>query len=355
MTQRNNDMTARTTARDWLPYVSVPATLVRTLIDFAASRGADRNELAACAGIDPAAADGSDARLPFGAYVAVMKKAQHLCGDPALALHFGEHVDLSSITVVGMTGGSAGSIEEALARLNRHAPLAIEIAGLDERLQIQTIDGESWLVDVRPSPNDFPELTEAFFARAIATARRWAGDLEWVKAVHVTHAEPPYRDEYDRIFRVPVVFDSERNALHLATGIWSTLRARGLSNYTSGVLSAHADVLLEKLEQSKTTRGRVEALLAPVLHTGETSIEAVASKLGLSRQTLFRRLKAEGVTFEQVLDELRHRVALQCLERRGMSVNETAYAVGFSEPGAFSRAFRRWTGKSPRSARRQDG
>ena len=80
-------------------------------------------------------------------------------------------------------------------------------------------------------------------------------------------------------------------------------------------------------------------------------MDMVASKLGLSRQTLFRKLKAEGVTFEKVLDELRHRLAVSYLSGRKVSVNETAYLVGFSDPAAFSRAFKRWTGASPRTAR----
>ena len=68
----------------------------------------------------------------------------------------------------------------------------------------------------------------------------------------------------------------------------------------------------------------------------------------MSRDTLYRRLKAEGVTFEQVLDGLRHRLALDYLSARKVSVNETAYLVGFADAAAFSRAFKRWTGISPR-------
>ncbi|MCR5875794.1 AraC family transcriptional regulator [Phenylobacterium sp. J426] len=73
--------------------------------------------------------------------------------------------------------------------------------------------------------------------------------------------------------------------------------------------------------------------------------------MAISRQTLYRKLKAEGVTFEQVLDELREALALRYLKGRRVSVNETAYLVGFSDPAAFSRAFKRWTGLSPREAR----
>jgi AraC-like DNA-binding protein len=74
----------------------------------------------------------------------------------------------------------------------------------------------------------------------------------------------------------------------------------------------------------------------------------IARQLGVSRQTLFRRLKAEGITFEKVLDELRHTMALKYLRDKKLSVNETAYLVGFSDPAAFSHAFKRWTGSSPR-------
>jgi AraC-like DNA-binding protein len=121
--------------------------------------------------------------------------------------------------------------------------------------------------------------------------------------------------------------------------------------YVFGIFAEHADALLAQLQASKTVRGRIEALLMPVLHTGEAGMDMVAAKLAVSRQTLYRQLKEEGVTFEQVLDALRCRLATQYLRSRKVSVNETAYLVGFSDPAAFSRAFKRWTGQPPSAAR----
>jgi AraC-like DNA-binding protein len=89
----------------------------------------------------------------------------------------------------------------------------------------------------------------------------------------------------------------------------------------------------------------------PILHTGDVGMEAIAAKLSISRQTLLRQLKAEGTNFEKVLDDLRHKLALDYLSAKKVSVNETAYLVGFSDPAAFSRAFKRWTGSTPRAAR----
>jgi AraC-like DNA-binding protein len=98
-------------------------------------------------------------------------------------------------------------------------------------------------------------------------------------------------------------------------------------------------------------RREVEAVIEPLLSSGEANIDRVARDLGLSRQTLYRRLKMEGVTFEQLLDELRHRLALKLLRDQHMPVKQAAWRLGFSDPAAFSRAFKRWTGSAPSLAR----
>ena len=147
-----------------------------------------------------------------------------------------------------------------------------------------------------------------------------------------------------------MTFDAGWNAV-LLDEKWMSHKIAVQPRYVFGVLSEHADALLKSLENSKSARGRVESLLMPILHKGDASMDAIAGKMGISRQTLFRQLKAEGTTFEKALDELRHQLALQYLRGRKASVNETAYLVGFSEPAAFSRAFKRWTGVNPREMR----
>lgn len=328
---------------------TIAAGYASALMELAESRGVSRQELTLRSGIDRRELQNRDGRIPLAKYVTLMRVGKELSEDPALALHFGETVDMSEVSIVPMMGSPGASLAESVTLLNRYARLDIDLPG--ERFQLSEIHGQTWMVDTRANPNEFPELTESAFARMVCSTRRWIGDVRIFKALHVTHAEPVYSREYDRIFQMPVVFESDRNALLLATEMWSSFTLPFSSTYASSVLTAHAEELLENLESSRSVRGRVEALLLPVLQSGRASMDGIAEKLGLSRQTLFRKLKGEGVTFEKVLDELRHGIALHCLNEKKMSVQETAYLVGFSDPAAFSRAFKRWTGSSPRRRR----
>jgi AraC-like DNA-binding protein len=334
---------------------TVGAGFALGLLEFAAGRGADRSMLLEAAGLEAAQLEDHDARVPFSSYVALMRAGKSLSGDPALALHFGENVDIADVSIVGLLGQAAETMADALAQLNRYVRLVVEAGRPDgrDRFELQRGEDGLWLHDTRPFADLFPELTESAFAQLVSSTRKVVG-WPFVTAVHVTHPDPGYAAEYERVLGAPVTFQAGRNAMRL-TDAWETQRVALLPRYVFGVLSERADELLESLGSSGTTRSLVEGLLMPVLHTGEASMDATAARLGLSRQTLFRRLKAEGTTFEKVLDDLRRRMAIDYLAAGKVSVNEAAYLLGFSEPAAFSRAFKRWTGSSPRAARQGRG
>jgi AraC-like DNA-binding protein len=334
-----------------VPEPTAAAGIVRGIVRAAVARGADREALLAAAGIASPELEDHDARIPLTRYRALIKAAQRLADDPAFALHYGEMVDLSEVSVVGLIGHASATMIEAFTQLQRYSRLMVDIdTGGRPRFELQKRADGLWLVDNRPDPNDFPEQTEIAFAQMVTGCRAFGVD-PFALAVRVTHPDPGYRDEYERVLRAPVTFEAGENAM-LHDPKWLHHPIAVQPRYVFGILSDHAEALLKRLEEAETVRGRVESLLMPLLHTGEIGIDSIAARMGVSRQTLYRKLKAEGTTFEEVLDALRHQLALHYLAGRKVSVSETAYLVGFSDPAAFSRAFKRWTGKSPSEVRR---
>jgi AraC-like DNA-binding protein len=335
---------------------SLAAGFARGLMDLAVAKGADAAELLRRSGLDADALSDPDGRVSLARYKALMRAGQELSGDPALALHFGESVVITELSIVGLMGQACETVADAFALLGRFTRLAVDVELEEEangqRIVMKRIGDALWLIDMRKNPNDFHEITESSFARMLSSAKLLS-TRPFIKAVHVTHKAPAYRGEYERIFGVPVTFESDRNALQMTDDDWMALKTPLPSRYVFEILKQRAEALLEELDSDATVRGRVERLLAPVLHKGEAGMATIAARMGLSRPTLFRRLKAEGTNFEQVLDGLRRRLAVDYLKERHLSVNETAYLVGFSDPASFSRAFKRWTGSSPRAARSQ--
>jgi AraC-like DNA-binding protein len=226
---------------------------------------------------------------------------------------------------------------DAFVQLNRFGRLVIEFDGGPDRFRIERDNAGLWLVDARAHPNDFHELTESTFARMICGPRQY-GVTNLARAVEVTHAAPPYAAEYERVFGAPVAFESARNAI-LVDEKWMFHKLATQPRYVFGILSEHAEALLRELTSSKSVRGRVEGLLMPILHKGDAGMDAVAASMGLSRQTLFRKLKAEGTSFEKVLDGLRHRLAVHYLRGKKVSVNETERARARSGSAPSPRRF----------------
>jgi AraC-like DNA-binding protein len=336
-----------------MPNATVSAGYPRALLDFAVSKGADRRMLIERSQIRLDDLKDQDRRIPLANYLALLKAGIELCNEPALSLLFGEAVRLQDISIVGMIGMAFDNVESGRQLVNRYTPLGLDADdGTAEPIQFVRENGEVWMKFTGAIYVANPLLIESGIARAVCGARTMQqsmpglANLQFPKAIRFTYAEPSYRAEYDRIFGVPLFFNSHMNAF-LIDEAFLNLKLPRTNPYLSEILSARAEELLKSLVKSKTTRGRVETLIVPMLHTGKVSMDTIAGKLGLSRQTLFRKLKADGVTFEKLLDELRHQLALYYLNEKKVPVNETAYLLGFSEPAAFSRAFKRWTGSSP--------
>ena len=326
---------------------TIAAAFASALLDLAVSKGACRDDLVRVSGIDPEALLGRDARIPMSQWLALMRRAKEMTGDAALALHYGEAFDIADMSVLGLMGRSVETKLEGFEMLNRFSRLICDVETADGvRFKLVDDAAGTWLVDTRLNPAETPEISECGFAQMASMGRRMLPGMRHFQAVHFTHAAPPYLAEYQRIFEAPVVFESDRNALLMPKG-WQSDRIALQPHYALEILGSHAETLLERLDQDSSFRCRVEEVIIGSLPRRRPTSAWVAAKLGLTTKTLYRKLKAEDLTFEQLLNDVCRKFATHYLRDQGLSAKETAFQLGFSDPAAFSRAFKRWTGVSP--------
>lgn len=335
-----------------MPKSTIAAGFASALLDYACARGVDRGTLLRASGLADADLDTQDARVPLEGYQALIATAIGETGDTALLLRHTLESRLETMSIVGQIVHSSGSMVHSLAQLNRYARLMadVDIMKSTDRFDVLDRGGELWIVDQLPVPDGEYIGIEASFARFISEFRRSFPDRIFAIEMHVTYAPPPHAAEYPELLRIPVRFNAGRNALRIDR-FWLETDFDPGNAYIFGIFTGHADALLEELGSAQSVRGKVEAAILPELHKGSLSMDRVAVALAMSRQTLYRRLKDEGVTFAEVHDDLRQRMARDYLRARKVSVNETAYLLGFSEASSFVRAFKRWTGMSPTAFR----
>lgn len=332
---------------------SISAGQILALLKFAEAADLDIDALCACAGFAHRAIADPDDRAPLSAYVALLDACVDMAGDPAFALRFGQDEQTAQLSIVKLLSGSAGNARQGHHLINRYSRLLFDGAGTQEDLlKLVRRDDGVWIELNSDVHRRHPRLVEVAFARCLKGIADHAGHRPFPYEIHFAYPEPAHRNDYDRTFESHLTFDTPWNAFRIDEAFLEKeipKKSRHIEGYVFGVLKDRADLLLGKLHANSTMLGRVQRELLPVLHTGGDTLHHIATQLGMSRRTLHRRLKAEGTTFQSVLDDLRQDRAIYLLRRRQLSVNEVAYLVGFAEPSSFTRAFKRWTGHSPRA------
>jgi AraC-like DNA-binding protein len=154
----------------------------------------------------------------------------------------------------------------------------------------------------------------------------------------------PYRE----ILRVPIRFDAPQAAVvfresHLLQPI------AGADPFLHALIESHARAALAR--QGSPLQAHVRRAIRLLLAAGNCSRVEVARQLDMHERTLGRRLQASGMTFQALLDETRAEMARQLLQDTRSSIARIAHALGYQDPTIFTRAFRRWTGATPRAFR----
>lgn len=327
---------------------SVLAALVLGNLAAARGFGLDDAALAAAAGLTPQELGDPDGRIPFSRHIALLEAIERAPRAAELGLWMGKHLQIEALGVVGYVMQHAPDVRTALGCLDRFQRLLGDGIGPELR------EEAGCLVLERVEPPRVAGLMASSLAAPLGTValvhQLIGGAPSEPIATEVTFQHPPVPAhvlaELQELLRCPVHFNAEATRLKLRASILEAPLVApnpGLFDY----LGRHAAALQARVQASVTLGARVRELLVAQLREGEPAQATIARRLGLSERTLQRRLSEEGVAFAALVDEVRAELARLYLGDPKLAVFEVAFLLGYSEPSAFNRAFRRWTGQSP--------
>jgi AraC-like DNA-binding protein len=271
--------------------------------------------------------------------------------DPNFGLHTAELLRAGVFDVLDYAIRTAPSFRVALERLARYSRLEHEAAVFKltasrTTTRIEHSFGPSVVLPCRQEA-EFTLASIVIVAHEIVV-----GGIQ-PTAVQFIHSAPSDTTEHVRIFGVLPRFTTDVNALEVDAATMS----RPLDTADpalSRIIERHAEASLASIGQpTESTTGQVRRILLTTLQEGPCSMTAIASKLGMSERTLQRKLASEGATFGALLEGVRRDLALRYLQDRQLTLAEIAYLLGYSEPSPFHRAFKRWTGSTPQTHRRE--
>ena len=328
---------------------TVQAQAVEKIVRAAATHGVTANSLYAAVRLDPSVLLDPDNRIPFAQLVALYEKAADLSGDTNFGLHVGESVNPSAFDVVGYCAINSPTLGAAFTRVARYhsiwtdgALFTLESSGDTSAVVYRYVDRT---IGEHRQDSEMTLATVATLCRNIATP-------DFVPtAVEFQHDAPPDTSEHQRLFRCAIEFRAPANKLWFASRFLSFPIAKADPSLCV-LLDRHAEELLAKFPPRDSLVDQVRNIITGELRGGDPSLERVADQLGFTPRTLQRKLQELGASHNELLDQMRRQLAMRYLREREMAICEVAYLLGFSESSSFHRAFKRWTGVTPKEFRK---
>jgi AraC-like DNA-binding protein len=314
-------------------------------------RGRDPGTLLKKTGIDRAALS-LGSRIPVASQIAFLDLVGRALEDDWIGLTLASDFDLREMGLLYYVAASSGSLGEALQRLERYVQLGNE--ALVVRIRKGSVCRIGLSYTQLPRYRDRHQM-ELFAVSLLRMCRQLVGQRIMPLSTSFTHHRSGDLRDVRRLFGDDVRFDAADDEICLEGTLLDAPVTSADPFLNDIMVKSCEEALARRSSNVSALRTRVENAIAPMLPHREASASAVARQLGMSERTLARRLKAEGTTFEKILDELRRELAIRYLAERDLPMSQIAWLLGYNSPSALTHACRRLTGKSPSAHRRDSG
>ena len=312
-------------------------------------RGLDAEKALSQAGLEMRTLNREEAWIPFLKHATLLEIGAHETGDKYFGLHIAAQVDPRDLGALGYIGLSSRTLGDALLNLERYLAIFTEAF----RIEL-SIDDDLAHVKFEATHSSFYRYRQAleFGGGAFVNAYQFFTKSEIAPvAVRFVHRYAGDPQEHQRVLGCPVTFGHSRNEVilnrrDLAVPI-GTADDRLLR-----ILTSHCEEILKKRARSKPEHiSKLERCIIDFLPTGRAKARYVATELGMSERSLVRHLAETGTSFSEILNQLRHELALKYLREPKLNLTQVAFLLGYSNQSAFSAAFKRTTGRPPREMR----
>lgn len=293
-----------------------------------------------------------DARISIPRFMRMGHAAIQLTDDPALGLVFGENTRLTDLGMPGIAGACAPTLGESLSTLINFERLT----SYNSRGQSGTerdVDGSMvasfYSISPYNSYNCF--VVDAILSGWVQFLRHLSPVPVTPLAVDIEYSEPANPDAYADWFGCTVNFGAPANRIELPESLITLpgkLAQPALFRHTR----AQCDAALQQYQWGRTTAQRVKEEIAPLMRGVAPEMTQIALRLGTTEWGLRRELTREGTRYRDLLDSVRSELASDYVRETPLSFTDIADLLGFANPSAFQKAFRRWYGCSPGDYRR---
>jgi len=301
------------------------------------------------AGISESDIEDRQRRISAMAQGKLLEYAAEALGDNEFGLHLAEQANPREAGLLYYVASAAEHIGDALALTARYCRVGDEAVRLKLNPSPEGVIVETKFVGL---PRQFAwQDTEFTIASTIKGLREMAG--REFRPVHVafTLARNSKLSAFERFFGCPVEFSASADKFILS----NETQAIPLVTEDHHLLETLRPICEEAMKERNTAHGTLRSLVEnevhKLLHHGKADKQRVAKALGLKEQTLSQKLAEEDTSFNQVVDRLRHSLALQYIKEPSLSAKQIAWLLGYEGPTSFNNAFARWTGRSASEAR----
>ncbi len=329
--------------------VLVRSLWARLVVQKLKQQGFNVSAALAEAGLELRTLNKADSWIPFAAHARLLEYAARELDDDCFGLQLSQTIDIRDIGLLGYLGIASENVEDGLQNLTRY--LRIFSEAFQVELKIAEGSGTLGIAAQDPGHAHQQQANEFSYGLIIHAYRQLTGKRISPDSVQFVHQRRTDLKRLTRHFGCPVSFNRNRGQMAFSRKVLATPITSSDDRLLS-ILQSHADdVLQNRPQQHEEIIGRIERRLTELLPTGQGRAKVIATELGMSERTLVRRLGELGTSFAEILDSLRKDLAFRYLAQDSLSFTHIAFLLGYANQSAFSVAFRRWTGKSPRQMR----